>query len=1432
MEIGEELRIWLDDKSKTYAARLEFAIKVWQSLDFVYINKHEVVCKWLADTLVEEVEMPVEQLQQLFRLRAQPGLVTVATKSALIEAVLKRVDEAPPAQAKGYPQLLQYLINFELVQDALRADYNLVMRSYGILFSCYERLLLIENEDEPKPRHADFMLPLLQQLRDYAQRAQNNTRLLKAYMNGAQHPLCQLLLELRKHGFCCFEQLAALEMHMTQHLRISVAIRLMAKQPLHVQLLTLECALVNHRYDTDSLFKVINHALVYKIPQKTERGKRDRSKPLAKATPKDRFIGLVLTTHALEALRRHNIQLNFPDKLKKTGIAYMANVLCGIVRINRERHLGRVLQMLCAALRLNPMLVEPHVYQLTIWMMCAVKRNEVELQLYSEYLVLLLDMCRRLSRTERFIMLLLKSLREWLHKYELPNFETGKRIRLESEQKPEPEQESPKQITEEEVEQLMNGYVQLLLKLNSTSSCQSNAISYSTDALAQTWPGSTAGAAFIRLVSQLMSKPSIVIWKSLLHSFAELLEPDSSAVLPCNLNFAIELQATLLSQYLLGTRLAEHLQQHHVELEQQRKHTMQVLQRFGQYLLSLEHNRRTMNVFLECVERANNFDLLLAYYWPDGLERPQSTPALPQLQRFLSSDEWELIHQRVHNFGKSLCRQRLQRLELQLTLSGWLLLPDQRLAPCPDALVELLPQQLFGHLTRAQKEMRVQHQQQKQQLPNLLEDAECVELLTMQLLQQFVDSLKLAKIKGCLLAKQMPQATDEAALATTLRDSCESTKQPALPAESTQELIDALQQLPLAQLQSSLKLRLWLLLFTLYQDVRRAQLLQLSNQLLEQLIDLLHFGQPLPLCSHFPQLAQLLQLVPLNMEADDAAAAAGNGTGTEAEAEANATAWRFYEMFFARCIRRLTPGSDIFLASSAAVFREQLPQLSASHCRLLLLAIETLASGTGMQARRMQRHLQPLLEIYGQLVSHKFRSQKKSPAIYKEFVQQTLSGYAIYLSSCINRAAKQQKENVDAAEQQKENVKEAKQQKENVKETKQQKENVKEPKQEPQQPATLPAIDENFRRICKIYIGHSLNYRNAHAIRLLNVALTHRQLLHLDQDEIEFVLDSYWRQLNKDIAASSALDMASIEPAVKLIIGYKTNEDFLLLLRGLSQQLDEMQRPETPAQHTSLQNVLVLMTLFAKCSLSSIKGAMLNEQFELINGNVSLRLPAPSDAAYCNHVLRLLEAQSALANNRTVPLTGETLDSILASMLDLNIKRFILDGGSWLDFRRLHATLSENCLLLLRQHATLMSDRAAQLSAICQDLVQSIICYRSERQQAQSLTDDELDGLAELGLKLSTLMAGIAAGPLALAMKRVAPFLLIFTIKQIIGTERPTTLFEKIKLQVDRFCHELISICDHRSGHFILRSSSEAGARMYQSLIKEHDKYHKFRGKV
>lgn len=794
-------------------------------MDFVYNNKYEVVCQWLTETIANtKNDLPVAQLQQLFRLRAQPGLVNVATKSQLIQTLLDRVDKESQADAHGhaYPQLLQNLINFELVQDALRADYDLLMSSYGTLFHTYERQLINapSGESQLPARHADFMLPLLQQLRDYVQRAQHHDRLLAAYTKAALHPLCQLILQLQQHDLCCFDQLAAVEHQLTETLEDKEILQRLAAQPLHVQMLVLEAFLYNRRFDLHHLHFMSRYVFTTLVNVRDE------------AQPK---LVLPLATHALESMRKHNITLQFPEDTARKPIEFLAYSVMKIVGFYRKQHFAAVLQLLCVALRLNPLILEPNVYQITVWMLTANKQNDTELRMYSDYLVLLLDMFRRLSRAERFVMQLLKSLREWLQQFKLAVGASGdaKRSRKEEE---EPQLEAD--------ESKLDVYVQLIYKthLGAAESAQQSAVTcFSRDPLAQSWPAQTAGAAFTRLISHLMSKPSMVIWKMLLHSFAELLEPETKAVLPANLNYAIELQATLLSQYLLGTRLAEQVQQFEPELQQQRQHTVQVLQQFGRHLLAQEHNRRTMNVFLECVERACSFELLLAYYWPDGL------PATEALYKFLPSDEWELIQQRVHNFGKSLCRQRLQRLELQLVQAGWLLLPDQRGESCPDALVELVPRQLLFHLTRAQKQQRLQQCQKPKDFHKYVEDEECVELLTLQLLQQYVATLKASKVKGALLPKQLPDAQeslDEATLASAIRKHSSSSKQPVLPVEETAQLVDALQQLPLAQLMSHIKCRLWLLLFTLYQDVRRAQLpeqeqeqqQQLANRLLEQLI--------------------------------------------------------------------------------------------------------------------------------------------------------------------------------------------------------------------------------------------------------------------------------------------------------------------------------------------------------------------------------------------------------------------------------------------------------------------------------------------------------------------------------------------------------------------------------------------------------------------
>ncbi|EDV45365.1 uncharacterized protein LOC6555508 [Drosophila erecta] len=1375
MDTGEALRSWLTETSKPFAARVEFALKVWQSVEFPYPNKYEVIADWLSTSLGGCEDLPTQQLKDFLSLRAQPGWVTQTTKTQLIHALYEIVSREENANESAL-ELLPMVLGSEMLQDALRSSNELLFECYGSLFRCHQKCVELRRDTKDGTESqdhwdAEFVVPVIQQLTEIVRRSLEPEKLLEEYNSKTVRPLVELLLTLKTP---CLDELAALEKQINAEFSIARTNDL----PLHVNLILLEASVLNNRFQTGKLSAILSCVF--------------ETESLAQSS-------LQLAAQFVMSLRKYDVSLQFRMKNRSiTGFAFISNQLLHLVRQYKKSSLKEVLILLCSVLRYNPLLLEQSVYQITVWVLTTPKENGQVEELYSEYLVLLLDMFRRLSRAERFIMNLLKALREWLGKYTLdvPHNDAKKRRTQDS------------QVIEDERHRMEERFLGIIFSRTPLATAPSANDAFKQ--LCQTWPSHSAGVAFTRLMSHLMSKPSLVIWKTLLHSFAELLVEDQpKEVLPENLDFARELHAALLCQYLSGTRLAEQVQLYQLQVEQQLQHTSQVLEQFGRLLLSQEHNRRLMNAFLECAERASGLELLLAYYWPDGF--PASQRPL-RLRGFLPTAEWTLIQQRVYNFGKSCCRQRLQRLELQLVESGWLL-NDQRKANCSDALAELVaPQQLF-RLSRPQKQLRLHQRKHNQILESHINDSETIEVLTLQLLKEYGAVAKEAKAKGSLLVKlKLEEQVEENSLTHFLRENASVQNNLHMP--PAQVLVETLQGLPLAQLPRNIRSSLWLVIFVLYRDLSLSHQEENANQVLELLIDLMHFGHPLPICSYFPRLSELLPLIPTS----------------------STVGWSFYETLFARCIRRQGAGSAAFLASCTDFFKDQMAasnKLPAEERRLLLLAIETLSSATEAQGRRLQCQLHPLIEIYGEMVTHKFRSKKKEASAYKEFVDCTLPGYATYVSNCINRVVRQERERDQQEKKEPENSEKTKAEKRKKKRDADTAK-VQEKEEENGKWKTLQPIDENFRRICKIYIGHSLNYRDANAIRLLNVALTHRQRLHLDPDEIEFVLSSYWQQLNADIEMGdifSTSALAGLEPAIKLIIGYKTNEDFLLLLRRLSAQVEQMARPASQSQHAALQNVLSLLALFAKCSLSSVKGAMLNEHFELISVSVSLRLPEPKDLAYCGHALRLLEAQRNLAGNRTVPLTGETLDCLLGSMLDVDIKHLIRHGGSWQHFVDLYGALTDNLIVLLKQHSNLMSDRAAQLSALCRDLIQAIVGYRAERKQTQDISETELDGLADLGLKLATVMATVGTTQ-ALAVKRVAPFLLIFTIRQMVGTERPTTLFEKIKVHIVRVCHELIGMCDHRAGHFILRSSNEAGARMYEGLLKDHEKYHKFRGKV
>ena len=126
-----------------------------------------------------------------------------------------------------------------------------------------------------------------------------------------------------------------------------------------------------------------------------------------------------------------------------------------------------------------------------------------------------------------------------------------------------------------------------------------------------------------------------------------------------------------------------------------------------------------------------------------------------------------------------------------------------------------------------------------------------------------------------------------------------------------------------------------------------------------------------------------------------------------------------------------------------------------------------------------------------------------------------------------------------------------------------------------------------------------MNYRNSHAIRLMQVALNQRKLLHLDQDEIELVLTGYWRQLNADMQqkpleqafkvgsttakTTATFDDKHSEALMRMIIDNKTNEDLLLTLKDIGSNV---------LSNENYATTLELLTLIGKSKFSTIKGAV------------------------------------------------------------------------------------------------------------------------------------------------------------------------------------------------------------------------------------------------
>uniref|UniRef100_A0A1A9Z4Q4 Urb2 domain-containing protein n=1 Tax=Glossina pallidipes TaxID=7398 RepID=A0A1A9Z4Q4_GLOPL len=1393
MSIEHEFARWLRRNDKSFVENLRFAIKAWQSVEFSLNTKYEIIIEWISEQdLLQDCDVVIEDFVELLTVQVHPGIVGQQIKRQFVEWLLNLAENhcnVPDAAVKRkWPEILKLLIEFELLQDLYRVDYDLHARTYAAIFQCYEVYLIPMRNGTPFlfNHESEFLMSVFKTLKDYIKLCADISKYEKCFTRFTIESFVLVLLELRHNSLDLFEQLVEVERLLTEELSgIDAALRLV-KMPLYVRLMALEVALVNRKCMPEFVQEVV------------KRGFNDFFSLLNSS--QDPGLVLNVAAYTLEIFNRHDINLNMKRNDDKTILEYLGVELYNGIKHYADTHTLEVLLLLRAALRLNPLLLEQNVFELTACIMLAPKSNDCEEKhSFEEYLVLLMDIFRRLSRAEKFVANLLKAIKE---RVALIEFNSVKVIKAKSpDRMPSPAKKKKKKlfyIDEKDVQICLRMMFNHIFKPLDKSQHEPVAAIISTSQtfakLQNFWPSQSAGAAFSKLITSLMSKPSLVIWKTLLYSLKDVLEISAANLdLDEKTLFLFDFHAALLSQYFAGCKLMEQYETHLDAISSQRQFSFEILELFGKFLLEREHQTRLMSSFLELCYNTACFELTLLYYKADGCfhESLNFSKYVEKMHSYLSPQEWVLVEQRVVNFGKPNCKFLLQRLQLQRVQAKMLLLSQATnlqysvfptLSTDP-VLVNLMLQSPHAEWMIAQLEIKEKELIAKHLLINLdllpiaSQDLQLLELVTLAVFENLSQAItsKRSILKSLTsYFEKIRECTEVCACEELIKNlieiviarSEEDYKVKSVNRTKIQNALQLLGQLPIGQLRRQRKTIAFTVELALYRDLKTAQEDDLAAQTLEIIKDLLHFGQRLFIFKYFTTKS-LLKVLPAD------------------------NCWELYEYFFST-IKDEEKGTEQFLEGLATILcNSQCSNLlTDAERRLLIISIETLNSVSGVSAKRLRKHLNTFLEIFAAYVKNYFSSEHndRTTKSDKSFVQNTLSGFIYYANSILAKQSNAADDNI-----------------------------------------LTPEIDEDFRRVVKTFIGHSIDYSDTHALNLTHIALNYREQLHFDQDEIEFILSNYWRQLNEAID-KGGLDIQkleenkTIELAVKMITSNKTNEDFLLILKTINNELKD----------ENIVSILSLLRLLAKCPFSTIKGAIFNENYKQIIFNINLRLLSKEGHRMCNSnhswLLNLLKCHQAIIENKMVPMSADSIDAILAFLVDLNIKSFSLCDTNLQEFYSLHLAMIAVCFSLVKHRHLFLIDRVPQYMHIFKDLIQAILCHQSDRRKNVGLSDIEIDALTESSLKLESLMHLIAQQ--SIAFKRVAPLVLSFIINLIVSNKRSTTLYNKIKTHIENICYELIAICDHRVGRFILRCSNEAGRQLYELLLKDYQKYHKFKGKV
>lgn len=672
------LRKLLFNPEKSFTDNVQFCVKAWNSIELEMASKYDVIIQEFTKKLPKSIEVADsagcmemwEVVNQFLSLEYNSSVLSSSSKYKLIDSI-KAIAESMIDEIKNETTLQGLIIVLEhsAFQNAFRGQIDSYIKYLDVVFTYISSL--IERSDSTKTIY-EKCVKAMDHLQDHVKHTPHlqqfrkliGTRLLKS-LTATSIQFAKTYPEIQKKYSAIVNALYFGDDYLPVTLKYLKAESLpeddqnimesLFNDCDYIQLMTIECFLLNTKHD----LAVLETFLLYSF---------------TKSQLSSRY-GLKKLAYILYVYRKHDIPMGFDIQGERSTV-FLGNQIAKIFADNdakwKETNLVSVLTLLCSTLQLNPMILEEYIFDILVQCM-VIRKDEYSQLKYEEFLSLVIEMYKKLSRAEKFVSNIIKKLSDYLAAVPLPK-KINKRKSVKAQDESDDSSSKRLKVSEGSERNTSNsddGYLleKLFEDLNEwKSSLSDNKTCRNFTDIQFAWP-SNVGQSFVSFIETLVSKPSLVIWKTLVFGLEEQIELLYKGDSDANNLFMLEFICALFSQYMSGSRLAEQMINLRSQIEEIMLHTRKVLNKFALAILKVEHNRRTLNSFLIACISFGNFEQMLWFYSPDiGNDREREEfirNRLKKIHSYLSVDEWNSIEQRIVNFGQDECKINLSRLIMQ-----------------------------------------------------------------------------------------------------------------------------------------------------------------------------------------------------------------------------------------------------------------------------------------------------------------------------------------------------------------------------------------------------------------------------------------------------------------------------------------------------------------------------------------------------------------------------------------------------------------------------------------------------------------------------------------------------------------------------------------------------------------------------------------------